>query len=332
MRKLLKLPEEEQRTIFRNTAQKMGVHEAIIEKDYWVCVVLEYLFHHNRFHEHLSFKGGTSLSKCFSLISRFSEDLDLILDWRLLWYDKDEPWQKRSKTKQAAFNTEADAKAEAFLANEFLPTIITDLTEVIGKAFMAEIDKSNPQTINIHYPQLFNTESILQMIRLEIGALAAWTPSIERRITPYIFEQYPQLPQAASTLVVTSSAERSFWEKATILHHEANRPESSEMPSRYSRHYYDLFCIAQTEYKASAMKQLDLLERVIDFKMRFYPRTWAKYEEATLKTIRLVPPLYRIDSLRKDYIGMAELLFGSYPTFEQLMGFIENLETELNNN
>jgi hypothetical protein len=96
---ILNLSEEERRTLFRNTAQKMGVHEAIIEKDFWVCFVLEYLFHQSRFKNHLIFKGGTSLSKCFGLIRRFSEDIDLILDWRILGYEKSEPWAERSKTK-----------------------------------------------------------------------------------------------------------------------------------------------------------------------------------------------------------------------------------------
>ena len=224
MRDILKLSEEERRTIFRNTAQKMGVHEAIIEKDYWVCLVLDYLFHMSRYQKHFTFKGGTSLSKCFGLIQRFSEDIDLILDWRLLGYEKDEPWQERSKTKQDSFNKEAVARAEAFLANAFLPEIISDLSEIIGQDARVEIEQANPQTVSFHYPQLFSAEAILQSIRLEIGALAAWTPAVERTVQPYVFEYYPRLAHTASTTAVTSSAERTFWEKATILHHEANRP------------------------------------------------------------------------------------------------------------
>lgn len=161
MYSLLKLSEEEQRTIFRNTAQKMGVHEAIIEKDYWVCLILDYLFYKNRFQNHLTFKGGTSLSKCFNLIKRFSEDIDLILDWRLLGYEKDEPWRERSKTKQDAFNKEANARAEVFLANEFLPVFISDLSVIIGKAASAEIEQSDPQTVSFHYPQLFSMSFIM---------------------------------------------------------------------------------------------------------------------------------------------------------------------------
>lgn len=327
---ILKLSEEEQRTIFRNTAQKMGVHEAIVEKDYWVCLLLDYLFNKSRYHRHFIFKGGTSLSKCFHLIKRFSEDIDLILDWRLLGYEKEEPWLERSKTKQDTFNKQANARAEDFLAKEFLPVFLTEISGMIGNEARAETDRSDPQTILFHYPQLFQTESIVQSIRLEIGALAAWTPAVERTVTPYIFEYYPALAQLKPVPVITSSAERTFWEKATILHHEANRPRHLAMPARYSRHYYDLHCIAQSEYKSVSLRQLHLLDEVVDFKMKFYPRAWARYEEAVPCSIKLVPPNDRFNTLRNDYESMAEMIFGPYPSFDELIQSITCLETEIN--
>ena len=330
MYNILKLPEEERRTVFRNTAQKMGVHEAIIEKDYWVCLALDYLFHKSKFKDHLTFKGGTSLSKCFGLIRRFSEDIDLILDWRLLGYEKDEPWVERSKTKQDLFNKEANARAEVFLAEEFLPVFKSDFSEVTGEAVKAEIDLVDPQTVNFHYPQLFNAESILQTIRLEIGALAAWTPAVEKAVTPYIFDYYPKLAENISTTVTTSSAERTFWEKITILHHEAKRLEHLEMPMRYSRHYYDLYCISKSGHKTFALKRLDLLQKVVVFKMKFYPRAWAKYDEAVPGSVKLIPPLPRLEALRSDYESMTEMLFGEYPSFDELMESISDLEKEIN--
>ena len=84
MYSIARLPEDERRILFRNTAQKMGLNEAIIEKDFWVCLTLDYLFHRCKWKDIFTFKGGTSLSKCYNLITRFSEDIDLILDWRLL--------------------------------------------------------------------------------------------------------------------------------------------------------------------------------------------------------------------------------------------------------
>jgi hypothetical protein len=330
MDNILKLPTEEQRTIFRNTAQKMNVSEAVIEKDYWVCLVLDYLFHTFEYRNYLSFKGGTSLSKCFDLIRRFSEDIDLIFDWRLLGYELDEPWIERSKTKQEVFNKQANTRAELFIIEKFLPMFKTEFSDMIGTSVNVEIDIADPLTVNVHYPQLFSTDSILQVIRLETGALAAWTPAVTRNIIPYIFEYYPNLSQKISTTVTTSSAERTFWEKVTILHHEANRPEHLEMPMRYSRHYYDLFCISKSEHKTSALSQLDLLQKVVAFKTKFYPRTWAKYDEAMPGSMRLVPSDFRFQTLRDDYNSMEEMFFGEYPAFDELIESIFSLEHEIN--
>ena len=324
------LTREDRRTIFRNTAQRMGIHEAVIEKDYWLCVVLDFIFHGSRYKEQLSFKGGTSLSKCFGLIRRFSEDIDLVLDWRLLGYDMDEPWQERSKTKQAAFNKEVNIKTEEFLASEFLPHFVDGLSAAIGEEADAHMDRHEPQTISFRYPRMFSSQSLLQSLRLEIGALAAWTPTVEKSISPFVYSFYPNASSVTSTSVITSTAERTFWEKATILHHEANRPEHIDMPLRYSRHYYDLCCMERSEHKQHAFAQLDLLGKVRDFKMKFYPRPWAKYEEAFPGSMRLMPPESRLKALRNDYESMKEMLYGEYPSFDEMMFSIRGLESEIN--
>ncbi len=128
MRKIACLSDDDRRELFRNTADKMGLNDAIVEKDFWVCFTLDYLFHRCPWKDSITFKGGTSLSKSFNLISRFSEDIDLILDWRVLGYGKLEPWEKRSNTKQDAFNKEANNRAEIFLAEQFCPTIKKELS------------------------------------------------------------------------------------------------------------------------------------------------------------------------------------------------------------
>lgn len=110
MRNVARLPDSDRGELFRNTADKMGLNDAIVEKDFWVCFTLDHLFHRCPWKDAITFKGGTSLSKAFNLISRFCEDIDLILDWRVLGYGKDEPWEKRSNTKQDAFNKEANAR------------------------------------------------------------------------------------------------------------------------------------------------------------------------------------------------------------------------------
>ena len=146
MRNVARLPESDRRELFRNTADKMGLNDAIVEKDFWVCFTLDYLFHRCPWKDAITFKGGTSLSKAFNLISRFSEDIDLILDWRVLGYGRDEPWGKRSNTKQDAFNKEANARAEVFLAEQFGPTIQAELSRELGCEANIYIDEKDKQT------------------------------------------------------------------------------------------------------------------------------------------------------------------------------------------
>ena len=128
MRNIAKINERDRKALFHNTAAKTGMTEAIVEKDFWVCYMLDYLFHRCAWKDNIAFKGGTSLSKAYGLIKRFSEDIDLILDWRVLGYGMGEPWEQRSNTKQDAFNKEANARAEVFLRDTFLPAIVSDLT------------------------------------------------------------------------------------------------------------------------------------------------------------------------------------------------------------
>ena len=185
MRNIARLSDNDRRELFRNTADKMGLNDAIVEKDFWVCFTLDYLFHRSPWKESITFKGGTSLSKAFHLISRFSEDIDLILDWRVLGYGKDEPWEKRSNTKQDAFNKEANARAEVFLSETFCPAVKAGLSQEIGCEANVYIDEKDKQTVIFAYPHLFTNTATLQVIRLEIGALAAWTPAKTAQIEPY---------------------------------------------------------------------------------------------------------------------------------------------------
>ncbi len=329
MRKIARLEDSERRELFRNTADKMGLNDAIVEKDFWVCFTLDYLFNRSPWKDAITFKGGTSLSKAFHLISRFSEDIDLILDWRILGYGKDEPWEKRSNTKQDAFNKEANVRAEDFLAETFCPAIREGLSQELGCEANLYIDEKDKQTVIFAYPNLFTNSATLQVIRLEIGALAAWTPARQAFIEPYASEYYPAVFEQIGTSVLTVAPERTFWEKATILHHEANRPKQLEMPGRYSRHYYDLYRMAGSPVKEAAFSRIDLLKKVVDFKMKFYPRTWAKYQEAVPGSLRLIPPEYRFAALEADYELMKDMLYGDVPTFGAVIDGIRELEKEI---
>ena len=301
-----------------------------MEKDFWVCYTLDFLFHRCKWSPYLVFKGGTSLSKAYHLISRFSEDIDLTLDWRVLGYGKDEPWQPRSNTKQDKFNKEADARAEDFLANEFAPVVRDTISEELGLAVSLHVDDDNRQMLVFEYPRLFESIYTLQVIRLEIGALAAWSPSADKFIQPYVTECFPTIFNQVGTTVRTACAERTFWEKATILHHEANRPAGLAMPDRYSRHYYDLYQMSKSPIKDVALARPGLLQKVAEFKMKFYPRGWAHYEDANPGTLRLMPPAYRFPALEKDYMAFIRMMYGEIPTFDEILDGLAGLEAEIN--
>lgn len=326
MNKFYLKSKDDLRVLITNTARKKNISEAVVEKDYWVTYFLDYLFNENKWKEYFTFKGGTSLSKCFGIIQRFSEDIDLILDWRVLGYDKLEPWLIRSNTKQDKFNKEINEKTERFLKEDFLTELIKDFSQ---EDFEFEINSLDPQTILFSYPKIFDSNYLSQTIRLEIGSLAAWTPATNISIIPIIGDAYANIFKE-KTNIRTVSVERTFWEKATILHHEANRPESSKMPHRYARHYYDMYKIANSKYKDKAIKDKELLRKVTEFKMKFYPRKWAKYEDAMDSKLRLVPDKFRFLELENDYKAMSEMIYGEYPSFEEIIKILKELETEIN--
>ena len=330
MYRIAKLTAEERQELFQNTAAKKGMNGAILEKDYWVCLVLDHLFYDSVWKNRLAFKGGTSLSKAYKVIERFSEDIDLILDWRVLGYGINEPWENRSNTKQQNFLQDSKDRLFAFLKDSFVPEFTSGIATAIGQPVDVYIDDSDDGIVNFAYPSNYHDSSILQVIRLEIGALASWTPTQPAEITPYVAETYPDVFEKRSTSVLTTTAERSFWEKATILHQEAYRPDNSLIPMRYSRHYYDLYRMAETEIKTNALAQPKLLEEVAVFKDRFYPRKWARYDLARIGTLKLLPAEHSISRLRDDYSAMRAMIFGEYPSFEEIIDGLIRLESDIN--
>lgn len=316
--------------LFRGMAAKSRFNEAIVEKDFWVCLMLDYLFHRSPYSAAFTFKGGTSLSKAWNVIERFSEDIDLVLDWRTLGYAKDEPNEARSKNKQDKLNKEANAKAAVFIGGELLNSLRRDFAGILCHEHKFEMDKDDPQTILFHYPRIFHSEGLQQTVRLEIGPLAAWVPAEECLITPYSAEQYPQLFEQSRTLVRTATAERTFWEKTTILHQVAHFPEGRRFPSRYSRHYYDVFCFCKNVHKRRAFEKRELLETVALFKEKFYPSGAAKYDTARIGSLRLVPPGFVLKDLERDYANMREMIYGDIPSFDEVLECMERLEKEIN--
>ena len=327
MRELARRPEKDRRELFRATAQAMRVHEAIIEKDFWVCWILDYLFQDSPWKDRMAFKGGTSLSKVYGAIERFSEDIDLILDWRLLGYSGDEPWELRTPTKQDAFGKQANQRAVEFLAQDFAPALDRDLK---GRVEAGIEVAAKGQDVFIQYPRAFTLEAIHPQIRLEMGPLAAWVPNEEKAIRPYAAERFPAVFTQPYTTVRTIAVDRTFWEKATILHQEAHRGPDKPQPPRYSRHYYDMYRLSLLPVRNDALAKMALLQEVVRFKMRFYRSPWAMYEKAKPGSFRLLPPAHHVSELRRDYLAMRTMLFGAVPTFDEITKGLATLEKSIN--
>ncbi len=251
MERIARASAQERKLAFEHCSQGASLAPAVVEKDFWVCYTLDHLFHKSGFGDSMVFKGGTSLSKAFGLIERFSEDIDLILDWRLLGYGIDEPWEERSNTKQEKFKAETIERTNAFLAEVFAPRLKETLSESLGTEAQVRAGEEE-ETVFFDYPRSFEAEGTLRTIKLEIGPMAAWSPSKDATIAPYVADVLP-FGAKLSTTVRTACPERTFWEKATILHQEANRPESKAMPRRYSRHYYDMYRLGHSDVLGAAM-------------------------------------------------------------------------------
>jgi hypothetical protein len=324
MDKVAGLPAAQRSELFSESAARRGMTPAIVEKDFWVTWTLDKLFSHHELSRILMFKGGTSLSKVFGLIERFSEDIDLVLDWTIL--TGEDPQAERSKSKQQALNQEIDERGQAYITGELL----RQLTDCVTPVCRCEVDAGDHHVLNIRYPGAFPDSYLRPEVQLEIGPLASWLPFDEYTIRPYAAEAFPAVFNRAECRVKAIKAERTFWEKATILHHEAHRPDGSPQPPRYSRHYYDLAKMAVSPVKDVALADLGLLASVVEFKERFYPRGWARYDLAKPGTLRLVPIGRVLASVTTDYRAMANMIFGDYPDFETVMAQLQVLEDEIN--
>lgn len=324
MDRIARLPAAERNALFSETAADMGTTPAVIEKDFWVTWVLDRLFRNPELARLLMFKGGTSLSKVYRLIERFSEDIDLILDWRVL--SGEDPQAQRSKTQQDKLNQGIMERAQAFIGGELLNRV----SMALGDMCRCAIDSTDLYVINVRYPAAFSDRYLRPEVRLEIGPLASWLPHEERTIRCYAAEAFPQVFERRECPVKVITAERTFWEKATILHHEAHRPSDNPQPPRYSRHYYDIVKMAESQVKHAALADMALLANVVEFKERFYPRGWARYDLARPGTFRLVPEGHVLAAVRTDYRSMANMIFGSIPEFDDMMTTLTKLQDEIN--
>jgi hypothetical protein len=334
--KIARMTAQERADVFAEAAARKDIAEAIIEKDFWVCWVLKQLFSIEALKDRLLFKGGTSLSKVFHAINRFSEDIDLAVDYVALGFkgDKDPRQEGISKTKRAGILDEMMAECRRYIAGDFLTALRGRCEEILGKinGWSLKVSDQDPNSVQFRYPAAStkNLAYVAPQVVLELGTHAEFVPHDNFTIRSLAAEEFPDVIKDKDVAVVALLAKRTFWEKATILHAEFHRPAEKPMPDRYSRHYYDLAMLAQGDVRKEALADLQLLADVVKHKVVFYPAAWARYDTARPPTLHLVPPGERKAALEKDYRNMGVMIFGEPPTFDKILAALNSLEDELN--
>jgi len=327
-------PEQRKQTL-DEVSRRLGIAPAIIEKDYWVCRTLDALFSLPELSDHLVFKGGTSLSKAYGLIERFSEDVDVSFHRDYLGFvnEEDPENQEGNKAKDRKITALREACVEK-IANSLLPALKEHFESELGtgEEWSLEIDPEDKegQTILFHYPQA-ETEAypyVKPSVRIELGARSDDWPREERPIRSFIGDALDK-PIGIAT-AHTLQAERTFWEKATLLHAECHRPADKEMPARYARHYHDLARLAMNGVAERALADTALRKRVVEHKKVYFRSGWAQYDLAVPGTFKLVPSEARIAELQKDHEDMRQMFFKEPQSIDEVLAILRTLEEQIN--
>ena len=323
---------------FQEAAARMGVQPAIVEKDFWVCWTLKRIFALPDPMAGLIFKGGTSLSKAYGAITRFSEDIDLSLDRHDLGFTElhDPANPDLGSNARKRLLDELQSEAAALIGGALRNAIEGGCREALGDSeFTLIVDAEDPQTLLFTFPEglgsgAYGAQYIRPAIRLEFGARSDHVPAETRSLQPYLADQIEGALDEPQTSVKTLAAERTFWEKATILHALAHRDPAKPLGDRQSRHYADLASLANSTVKASALADLSLLKAVAQHKSIFFAAAWAQYGAARPGSLKLSPPPELQRVLRRDYDTMREMFFHEPAPFGEMMTQIAALEAEIN--
>lgn len=338
-------PADERRAFFAEAAARRDLTPLIVEKDFWVCWTLRRLMGVPELAGVLTFKGGTSLSKAFGIIKRFSEDIDLTINRSApLLGEVASPMASEISGKERERRGKAlSAAAQEWVATILLPTLAQAIEEVLGTregwSIEADPDDRDLQTVLFNYPASSgygldyganyggHTGYVQPRIKLEFGARGDPEPFEQRDILPYVAEDFPGEVPDASTTVPTLALERTYWEKATILH---ALHHSGKLRPGLSRHYYDVFMLDAAGVTERALAQRELLEQVVRNKSLLFADAKASYGTAQLSTLRLSVTEAMREELAADYAAMAEMFMEEPPSFEELVTRLADVEARIN--
>ena len=334
MDKFLLLKDLDKKVYFDVVANELNVTSQLIEKDFWVCWILKILFSLPESGNHLTFKGGTSLSKCYNVIKRFSEDVDVSIERAFLTSQESiEPDRKQSsKENQRRLDRLKQACQE-----KIADVIIPELKDKIGAALFdmgkweikLDPDDSDKQTILFKYPSIIDNSMnnyIQPVVKIELGARSDHWPVEVMSVKPYVSNAAGKVT-IEGTQVRVLGAERTFWEKATILHAISY---GSKLRTRMSRHYYDVGEMVGSPIYGKAIQNIDLLIKVAEHKALFFKDSKARYDLAKPGSLRLMPQDEHIVQLNEDYQQMQEMFFEDPPSFESVLEKLKTAEEGIN--
>lgn len=336
MNEIYLLSKNERELFFRAASDIKNMPFEIIEKDYWVVWVLERLFSLEKIKPHLTFKGGTSLSKIYGLIDRFSEDIDLSIEREFFGFGAPhDPENALSKKKQRAIIDNLSKECSTYVQTQMLTDLKDAFAEKLGvtDGWQVFLDQEDPdaQTLLFEYPSETSKAGYIRpLVKIEIGARSEHWPVSEHRIQSYAKEALKEKIHESEVVVRALNAERTFWEKATILHQYAHLPGDKKLPPRISRHYYDFLRLLNSKIKEKALAQSALLEQVAIHKSIYFASSWANYGTARKGTLKLFPPSHVLKELEKDYGLMEAMFFREIPAWNLILTTIEQFEKEFN--
>lgn len=327
--KFFNLPIESQQALLLNAENELNMPAQVLEKDVWLCIVLETLF---SLPIEMAFKGGTSLSKVFGLIHRFSEDVDITIDYRNFRKDLDISNTSRSQLKK--ISNELKMLLEDCVINNIIPGLKNSLqTNYPNLDHQIELGEDG-ENLHFYYPSTIgsNNNYLRDHVLIEFGVRNDTQPNKKHLVSPYLKNSINESITLPYATVNTLSPVRTFWEKATLIHVECQRVRIGGSPERLSRHWYDLFHFSKSAIGETALEDTDTLRHVVQHKKAFFNASYCNYDACLENTFQIIPNQVKIQGLQKDYKKMidAGMFTEIPPTFEELIEELKKLELEIN--
>ena len=322
--------------IFFQSAIEIENIPLITEKDFWVVWVMKHIFSQGEISEHLIFRGGTSLSKAHSIIERFSEDVDLGIDYKYFGFtDSHDPNNAPSKTQRIKLIKQFRRKVREYLETDFRGMLTQSFEKVINDENWSLDCEQDGRIIQFYfnYPRSLSEENyysdyISPTVKIEIDPRASLEPFGAKTISPIVAKYFSEHFETPNFQVNTLNAERTFWEKVAMLHRIFIARD--KLPARFSRHCYDVVELSKSKSISNSLQNLDLFKTVIGHNKKFYEQTDANYLGALDGNLTLTPNENLLNELKNDYIETKNMIFGNEPSIDAIITELKSLENKLN--